>query len=59
LLKAKSVELETGIRLEEEAFEKLIVGTDVSMDELLEKALHNWYVPAQEAVELGLVAGIV
>ena len=28
------------------------------MDELLEKALYNWYVPAEEAVRLGLVAGI-
>ena len=59
LLKAKVHELEMGIRLEIEAFEKLIAGTGVTMDELLEKALYDWYVPAQEAVELGLVAGTV
>lgn len=58
LLKAKVAELETGIRLEEEAFEKLIAGSKIGMDELLEKALFNWYIPAKEAVELGLVAGI-
>ena len=59
LLKAKVAELETGIRLEAEAFEKLIAGSKVEMATLLEKALFNWYVPAGEAVELGLVAGIV
>lgn len=58
LLRAKCHEIETGVKLEVEAFEKLIAGSRVSMDELLEKALYNWYVPAREAVELGLVAGI-
>jgi len=59
LLRAKCHELQTGIRLEEEAFEKLIAGSRVSIDELMEKALYNWYVPAEEALDLGLVAGIV
>jgi hypothetical protein len=59
LLKAKLQELETGVELEVEAFERLIAGSQLAMDELLEKALHNWYVPAGEAVKLGLVAGVV
>ena len=58
LLRAKCHELETGIRLEEEAFENLIAGSQVTMDEVLEKGLYNWYVPAEEAVKLELVAGI-
>lgn len=58
-LEAKLHEFETGVVLEVENFERLIEGSDVSMDELLEKALHNWYVPAEEAVERKLVAGIV
>lgn len=57
-LKAKIHEIETGIALEVQAFEKLIAGSYLGMDELLERALHNWYMPAQEAVERGLVAGI-
>lgn len=57
-LQGKIQELQTGIDLEVEAFAKLIEGSDVTMDELLEKALYNWYVPAREAVERGLVAGI-
>lgn len=58
-LEAKLHEFETGVQLEVENFERLIEGSDVSMDELLEKALHNWYVPAEEAVARKLVAGIV
>ena len=58
-LRSKCHEIETGVELEEEGFRRLIEGSEVSMDELLEKALYNWYVPAEEAVELGLVAGIV
>ena len=57
-LRAKCHEIETGIELEEEGFRRLIEGSEVTMDELLEKALYNWYVPAEEALELGLVAGI-
>ena len=58
-LQGKISEIQTGIELEVQAFEKLVEGSDVSMDELLEKALYNWYMPAQEAVDRGLVAGIV
>ena len=57
-LRSKCHEIETGIELEEEGFRRLIEGSEVTMDELLEKALYNWYVPAEEAVRLGLVAGI-
>jgi hypothetical protein len=58
-LRSKCHEIETGITLEEEGFKRLIEGSDVTMDELLEKALYNWYVPAEEAAERGLIAGIV
>ena len=52
-------QLDTGVRMEEENFRRLIEGSDVSMDELLKKALYNWYVPAQEALQRGLIGGIV
>ena len=52
-------QIDCGLRLEKENFGRLIEGSDVSMDELLEKALYNWYVPADEAVRRGLVAGLV
>lgn len=52
-------QLRIGVSLETQNFERLIEGSSVRLDDLLEKALYNWYVPADEAVELGLVAGIL
>ena len=52
-------QLQTGVSLEEEHFRRLIEGSDISMEELLEKALHNWYLPASKALDRGLIADIV
>ena len=52
-------QMKTGIEVEKRNFARLIEGSDVTMDELLEKALYNWYVPAEEARERGLIGGIV
>lgn len=52
-------QLRLGVRLEEEGFERLITGSDIEMDELLEKALHNWYLTTGEAEKRGLVAGVI
>lgn len=58
LVRSLCHQLETGVELETENFKRLIEGSDLAMDELLEKALYNWYLPAQEALDRGLVAGI-
>jgi ATP-dependent protease ClpP protease subunit len=52
-------EFETGLRLEEENFRRLIAGSDISLDELLSKAVHDWYLTAEEAHRRGLVAGLL
>jgi hypothetical protein len=52
-------QIDCGLRLEKENFKRLIEGSEVGMEELLEKALYNWYVPAEEALRRGLVAGLV
>ena len=52
-------QLKAGISLEIENFERLVDGSDVSMDELCEKALYNWYLSAEEALDRGLIAWIV
>ena len=51
-------QLKVGLDLEKEHFRRLIEGSDVTMDELWEKALHNWYLAPEEAVARGLVGGI-
>lgn len=58
MVKALVAQLETGIAHEEENFRRLIDGCDIEIDELREKALHNWYLTAAEARARGLVTGI-
>ena len=58
-LEAARQQIEVGIALEERSFRKLIEGSDIGLDELFEKALYDWYLPAEEAVKRGLVAAIV
>ena len=52
-------EMENGLKLERENFERLIEGSDISTEELLGKALCNWYLTAEEACRRGLVADVL
>lgn len=52
-------QIRTGMALERDNFTRLIRGSAVTLDDLLERAQHNWYIPAAQAVSLGLVAAIV
>lgn len=52
-------QMKTGIGLEVANFERLIEGSDIGMDELLDKALYNWYLTAEQALKRGLVAGLI
>lgn len=58
-LKALLGQIELGLELEREGFEELIAGSKIGLDELYERAPHNWYMRAQEALDRGLVAAIV
>jgi ATP-dependent protease ClpP protease subunit len=58
-IKELAAEIEIGQQLEEQGFEALIRDTQVSMEELMERAPTNWYVNAAEAAARGIVAGIV
>ncbi|TZG25790.1 ATP-dependent Clp protease proteolytic subunit [Sphingomonas montanisoli] len=52
-------EIESSIAIQNEGFENLIRGSQVTMNTVLEKAPSNWYIEAQEAVALGLVTAII
>lgn len=52
-------EVECGLELEEEGFRKLVEGSRVTLDEVKKQAETNWYLTAQKALELGLVAGVI
>jgi hypothetical protein len=52
-------ELEHSIIIQNEGFGNLIRGSQVTMDEVLERAPSNWYLEAQEAKSLGLIHGVI
>jgi ATP-dependent protease ClpP protease subunit len=58
-LKAKLHEIEDSIRIQDEGFRDLVAGTQVSLDELKQKAPSNWYIEAEEAKRLGLVLDVI
>ena len=57
-LQAISHEIETGMQLEQEGFERLIAGSLVSLAEVQKRAPGNWYLRSQEALDKRLVGGI-
>jgi ATP-dependent protease ClpP protease subunit len=52
-------EIESSIRIQNEGFENLIRGSRVEMEQLLERATSNWYLEADEALELGLIEAVI
>ena len=52
-------EIEASIAIQNEGFENLIRGSEVTMEEVLSRAPGNWYIEANEAKSLGLVAGVL
>lgn len=58
-VKATLHEIEHSIAIQNEGFENLIAGSQVTMDEVLRRAPENWYLEAQEARSLGLIQGVI
>ena len=52
-------ELEHSIAIQNEGFENLVRGSCVTMEEVLQRAPANWYIEAQEAKALGLIAEVI
>ncbi len=58
-VKATLHEIECSITIQNEGFSNLIQGSDVTLDEVLEKAPSNWYLEAEEARARGLIEAVV
>lgn len=58
-VKAKLHELEASIAIQNEGFANLVLGSQVSLDEVVRRAPSNWYIEANEAAELRLVEGVI
>ncbi len=52
-------EIQASIAIQNEGFENLIRGSQVTMEDVLRRAPSNWYIEAQEAQELGLVEAVI
>ena len=58
-LEAKLAEITDSIRIQDEGFRALVLGSGVTFDELKKKAASAWYIEAQEAHDLGLVLDVI
>lgn len=58
-VKAMLNELEHSIAIQNEGFENLVRGSSVKMDEVLQRAPANWYIEAQDAKAMGLIAEVI
>jgi len=52
-------EIKCSIAIQNEGFENLVRGSQVTIEEVLEKAPNNWYVEAEDAKRLGLVEAVL
>jgi hypothetical protein len=58
-VKATLHEIEASIAIQNEGFQNLIIGSQVTMGQVLERAPFNWYIEAQDALSLGLIAAVL
>ncbi len=59
VVRATLNEIQSSIAIQNEGFENLILGSSVTIEEILKKAPENWYLEAHEAKELGLVEAVI
>jgi hypothetical protein len=58
-VKATLHEIEASIAIQNEGFDNLVRGSNVTMAQVLEHAPFNWYIEAQEALSLGLITAVI
>jgi ATP-dependent Clp protease, protease subunit len=58
-LEVAMAQIDEGLRLQAEGFADLVAGSEVTLEDLEERAARNWYLDAEEALERGLIAGVV
>jgi len=58
-VEALLAEIDEGLRIEREGFERLIEDSDVTLEELERQTIGDWYLTAEQALARGLVAGLI
>lgn len=59
VLEEMIADIDDGLRVEEIGFKDLIEGSQVTLEQITNRAYGGWYLSAEQAFELGLVAGLV
>ena len=59
VVKATLNEIECSIAIQNEGFQNLVLGSSVTLNQVLERAPSNWYLEAQEAKNLGLIEAVL
>ena len=59
VVKATLNEIECSIAIQNEGFQNLVLGSSVTLDDVLKRAPSNWYLEAQEAKDLGLIEAVL
>lgn len=52
-------EIQCSIAIQNEGFQNLVAGSNVTLEQVLERAPSNWYIEAEEARSLGLVEAVI
>ncbi|MFB0611240.1 ATP-dependent Clp protease proteolytic subunit [Aurantiacibacter poecillastricola] len=58
-LKAALNEIEHSIEIEEQGFREIVEGSNVSFEEVRDRAPENWYIGCEKAKELGLICDVI
>lgn len=58
-VKAALNEIECSIAIQNEGFRNLILGSKVTIDEVLRRAPSNWYLEADQAQQMGLIEAVI
>ena len=52
-------DIDHGLRVEDETFADLVEGSAVSLENVRQRAYSGWYMTAQQALDAGLIGGVV
>ena len=59
VLEEMIADIDNGLRVEDEGFAELVAGSAVTLEDLRRRSYGGWYLSAPEALELGLIAGLI
>jgi ATP-dependent protease ClpP protease subunit len=59
IVKGTLHELEESVAIQNEGFANLVKGSNITVEDITEKAISNWYIEAQDAKAFGLVEDVI